>query len=418
MGPLDGIRVIELTTMVAGPACGRALADWGATVIKIEPPGGDSMRKLSLPAFAADNVGKLSVVLDLKTDDGLDALGKLLATSDVFVSNFRTQALDRLRLGSAVLTERYPSLVIAMLTAYGSAGPDKDRPGYDLAAYWARSGLAMAMVPEGGMPQENAGPGVGDHTTGTALAGAVSAALLARERHPEKRGGTVSTSLLRMGTYVHSGDTNRHLHSLATGSPQTPLPEQLGGEHSGQMISTNPLCGPYRALGGDVIVLLGMESQRHLPAIAAALGFPEWASDDRFNTRMQRFKNRRELTQLIADAILTKTLAEWELIFAEHDVWYDVSQRTASAVDDPQLIAAGCFVPLPEHPDAKSQQEGTPRPTMVVASPFDFDGRQTELGGPLGSLGEHTADVLASAGVSPQVVARAVAAAVENMPKM
>jgi len=240
-GPLQGISVIELTTMVAGPACGRALADWGATVLKIEPPGGDSMRTISLPAYAADNVGKLSVVLDLKHDEGMKALHALLETADVFVSNFRTQALERLGLSSAQLEERYPSLVIATLTAYGSRGPDKDRPGYDLAAYWARSGLAMSMVPEGGMPQENAGPGVGDHTTGTALAGEISAALLARARHPEKRGGTVSTSLLRMGTYVHSGDTNRHLHALATGTPVTPLPEELPG---GQMVAANPLNGP------------------------------------------------------------------------------------------------------------------------------------------------------------------------------
>ena len=412
MGPLDGITVVELTTMVAGPACGRALADWGATVIKIEPPGGDSMRSLSLPAFAADNVGKQSAVLDLKTKEGLDALHALIETSDVFVSNFRTQALDRLGLSTTALADRYPSLVVATLTAYGSAGPDKDRPGYDLAAYWARSGLAMAMVPEGGMPQENAGPGVGDHTTGTALAGAVSAALLARERHPEKRGGTVSTSLLRMGTYVHSGDTNRHLNALATGAPQTPLPEQLGSKHSGgQMVSTNPLCGPYRVAGGDVVVLLGMESQRHLPAIAAALGFPCWVSDDRFSTRLRRFQHRHELTQLIADAMLTRTLADWEPIFAEQGVWYDVAQRTASAVDDPQLIAAGCFVHVPRHSHASSREaEGDPpQPTTVVASPFDFDGRQTELGGPVARLGEHTTDVLANAGMSHQAIERIVA---------
>ena len=409
MGPLAGIKVVELTTMVAGPACGRALADWGATVTKIEPPGGDSMRRLSLPAFAADNVGKLSVVLDLKTDEGLEALHTLIEASDVFVSNFRTQALARLGLSSAALAQRYPSLVVATLTAYGSAGPDKDRPGYDLAAYWARSGLAMAMVPEGGMPQENAAPGVGDHTTGTALAGAVAAALFARERHPEKRGGTVSTSLLRMGTYVHSGDMNRHLSALATGGPQTPLPEQLAGRHSGQAISTNPLCGPYRVAEGDVVVLLGMESQRHLPAIATALGCPEWVSDSRFNTRGGRFQHRRELTELIADVMLTKTRAEWELIFAEHDVWYDVSQRTASAVDDPQLIAAGCFVRVPKHPHASTQT------AMVVASPFDFDGRHTEPKGPLGRLGEHTAAVLASAGATTRAIAQVLAAAgVEN----
>ena len=113
-------------------------------VLKVEPPGGDSMRTLSLPAYAADNVGKLSVVLDLKTDDGLLGLHALLEKADVFVSNFRTQALGRLGLTPEQLAETYPSLCTATLTAYGSSGPDQDRPGYDLAAYWARSGLAMA----------------------------------------------------------------------------------------------------------------------------------------------------------------------------------------------------------------------------------------------------------------------------------
>jgi crotonobetainyl-CoA:carnitine CoA-transferase CaiB-like acyl-CoA transferase len=158
-----------------------------------------------------------------------------------------------------------------------------------------------------------------------------------------------------------------------------------------------------------VVVLLGMESQRHLPAIATALGSPEWATDDRFSSRIQRFHNRRELTQLIADIMLSKTLPEWEAIFAEHDVWYDVSQRTATAVDDPQLHAAGCFVQVPQHP---SEEAAT---TTVVASPFDFNGQQSEVGGPLGQLGEHTAEVLAAAGVSPrtvdQIVATAAAAA-------
>lgn len=283
------------------------------------------MRTISLPAYAADNVGKLSVVLDLKSDDGLLGLHGLLEKADVFVSNFRTQALDRLGLSPEQLSVRYPSLCIATLTAYGSDGPDRDRPGYDLAAFWARSGLAMAYVPEGGMPQENAGPGVGDHITGMSFAGAVAAALLARERHPEKRGGVVSTSLLRVGTYAHSGDTNRHLSAMAGGTPPASPPADAGNNG---VITTNPLCRPYRVAGGSVVVLLGMESQRHLPAIVTAMGHPEWADDDRFNSPGRRAKNRLVLTELLGEAMLSRTLEEWEPIFEEHGVWYDVSQRT------------------------------------------------------------------------------------------
>eukprot|EP01045_Picozoa_sp_COSAG04_P008358 COSAG04_NODE_460_length_13977_cov_5.936662_10_plen_364_part_00 len=360
------------------------------------------MRTLSAPAYAADNVGKHSVVLDLKDEEGLQGLHAILSTADVFISNFRTQALERLGMAPEQLAPRYPRLVIATLTAYGTDGPDKDRPGYDLAAFYARSGMAMAYVPEGGMPQENAGPGVGDHSTGTAFAGAVAAALFKRERHPEKLGGTVSTSLLRFGVYAHSGDTNRHLSALATGTPVARPPEPMP---DGQGIySGNPLSRPYRVAEGGVVVLLGMESQRHMPAIFTALGHPEWMEDERFNTLMARLKNRHVLTGLMAEILLGKTLEEWEPIFAEHDVWHEKVQRTVTAVEDPQLIAAGCFTPIPAHPDAPADE-----PAMqVVNTAFDFDDRLTTVGGPTAALGEHTAEALASAGVKPAAIERLV----------
>ena len=151
--PLHGVRVVEVTTMVAGPTCGRVLCDWGASVVKVEPPGGDAARIVTSTAFGSDNAGKKSIVLDLKGAAGLNALHALLQQADVFLSNFRTVALQRLGLTSKELQPRYPQLVVATLTAYGTNGPDKDRPGYDLAAFWARSGLGMAHVPMGRSPQ-------------------------------------------------------------------------------------------------------------------------------------------------------------------------------------------------------------------------------------------------------------------------
>ena len=155
MGPLDGYRVIELAIWVAGPAAASMLADWGADVIKVEAPAGDPNRYTLLhigvdvassPAFALDNRGKRGVVLDLKARGALEALAELLDGADVFVTNLRPAALERLSLDPAALRQRYPRLVVATMTSFGWQGAERDRPGYDLSAFWARLSVARGFV--------------------------------------------------------------------------------------------------------------------------------------------------------------------------------------------------------------------------------------------------------------------------------
>jgi crotonobetainyl-CoA:carnitine CoA-transferase CaiB-like acyl-CoA transferase len=191
MGTLDGLRVVEMGVWVAGPSAAGVMADCGADVIKVEPPAGDPFRNLfgSLgyegdypnPPFALDNRGKRSVVLDLRNDSAREALDRIIATADVFISNLRTDALERLGLDGPSLTKRFSRLVYGSVTGYGIDGPDRDRAAYDVGGFFARSGISNLMVPPDQPPLNQRG-GLGDHVTGLSAVSGILAALFARER--------------------------------------------------------------------------------------------------------------------------------------------------------------------------------------------------------------------------------------------
>ena len=189
-GPMEGVRVVELGVWVAGPATGGILADWGADVVKIEPPTGDPARMFGRmlgldvdvsPPFEMDNRSKRSVVIDLTTEDGHRTALELISGADVFITNVRPGALQRLGLDYGSLAPDHPRLVYGLITGYGETGPDADRAAYDVAAFWARGGLAHLLTRPGETPPFQRG-GMGDHSAGMTLAAAVCAALVARGR--------------------------------------------------------------------------------------------------------------------------------------------------------------------------------------------------------------------------------------------
>ena len=213
-GPMAGVRVIELGVWVAGPAAAGLFADWGADVIKIEPPSGDPARSFQRmlggdmpnnPPFELDNRGKRSVVLDLSTPAGLEAALSVIESSDVFITNLRTGALKRLGLDHETLLSQNDQLIYCGITGYGNEGADADKPAYDVAAFWARSGIASLLTPDDGNPPFQRG-GMGDHNTGISAAAAISAALYSREK--TGKGQFVSTSLYRQGAYTVGFDMN------------------------------------------------------------------------------------------------------------------------------------------------------------------------------------------------------------------
>jgi crotonobetainyl-CoA:carnitine CoA-transferase CaiB-like acyl-CoA transferase len=383
---LEGIRVVELGVWVAGPAAGGILADWGADVIKVEPAGGDPMRRMlqvtggarddtPSPPFDLDNRGKRSVVLALDTDDGRNAMHALLATADVFLTNLRPEAVERLGLGPDNVRAAYPRIVYASVTGYGREGPDATRAGYDVGAFWARSGLASAAVPPD-QPQPLFRGGVGDHVTAiTALSG-ILGALLNRERTGE--GDLVEVSLLRTGMYCLGWDLGIQLRFGKTG-PTVPRSE------SGQ-----PMCNPYRAGDGRWFWLLGVEADRMWRKILPAIEHDEWADDPRYATARDRRRHAHELIVELDALFATRTRDEWTKVFDAHDVWWAPVNDLDDVVDDPQAIAAGAFVDVPDGAGASAHR--------AIATPVRFasDDARPRAGVP--ALGEHTDEVLRELG--------------------
>jgi crotonobetainyl-CoA:carnitine CoA-transferase CaiB-like acyl-CoA transferase len=390
-GPLEGIRVVELGVWVAGPAAGCLLADWGADVIKIEPPGiGDPARTFSRmlgadlpsnPIFENDNRSKRSIALDLAKPAGLAIAHELLERADVFVTNVRMAGLARLGLDPKSLHARNPRLVYGAISGYGFTGPDADRAAYDIAGFWARSGIAAALTSKGQHPPFQRG-GMGDHNAGLAMAGGISAALFRREQSGE--GQLVTTSLLREGLYTLSFDLSV---SLRFG---------VGIAVADRAAMANPCINNYRDSEGKWFWLVGLEGERHWPPLARAVGHPEWVDDPRFSGPAQRAANAASLIAELDRIFATKPRAEWGRIFdAEQELWWAPVQSADEVLADPQVHAAGGFV---EVPDGDST-------TLLPATPVDFEATPVAPRSMAPALGEHSDAILAELGRAPAEIA-------------
>jgi crotonobetainyl-CoA:carnitine CoA-transferase CaiB-like acyl-CoA transferase len=389
---MQGVKVVELGVWVAGPAAGGILADWGADVVKLEPLGlGDPARSFSRmlggdlpfnPPFEMDNRSKRSLALDVSKPEGLEVALALVARADVFLTNVRQAALRRLGLDPGHLLARHPRLVYAAITGYGLTGPDADRAAYDIAAFWARSGIAMALTPPGGTPPFQRG-GMGDHGVGMCAAAAVSAALFARERSGV--GQLVSTSLLRQGLYTLSFDL---AVTLRFG-----LAIQAGDRRR----IPNPAINCYRDCDGRWFWIVGLEAERHWPPLARAAGHPEWISDPRFAGPAERARNAEELIRLFDEVFAARSRAEWAEIFdAEEDLWWAPVQTLDEVVNDPQVRAGGGLVDVP---DGSST-------TTLPATPCDFHGTPWSARAMAPAHGQHSDEILGELGLGAFEIAK------------
>jgi crotonobetainyl-CoA:carnitine CoA-transferase CaiB-like acyl-CoA transferase len=391
-GPMKGIRVVELGLWVAGPSAAAVLADWGAEVVKIEPPDGDPFRGLYLaasgveipanPPFELDNRGKRSIALNLRSEEGREIADQLVDGADVFVTNVRPEILASFGLDEVRLRARNPRLVYGRITGYGEAGPDRNRPAYDIGAFWSRAGIAAALTPPGADPPYQRGA-LGDHVAGMTLAGGIAAALLARMQSGV--GQMVTTSLLRVGIFVLGWDMSA---TLRLGIPATPFTRTT---------TPNPVIDSYRAGDGRWFWLLGLQGQRHWPDLLRAVERPEWLDDPRFATMRGRRENCPELVALLDEIFATRSLAEWGEIFDRVGMWWAPVQTTEEVVRDPQAIAAGAFVDVP-------QLEGPAIPG--VASPVDFSANAWRPAGPVPECGQHTEEILLELGHDWEAIAR------------
>ncbi|MEM7325644.1 MAG: CoA transferase [Actinomycetota bacterium] len=381
MGPMQGVKVVELGLWIAGPSCGGILADWGADVVKVEPLAGDPFRSIEWlypgsinPPFELDNRGKRSVAVDITTEAGLEIVHRLLATADVFLTNYRQAGLERAGLDYNTLAERYPALIYGHVTGYGRDGEEKNRAAYDVGAFYSRGGLAAALTPDGeDLPYPRGG--MGDHMTGLAAAGGISAALFSRSQTGE--GQLVTTSLLRIGAYMLGWD-----HNVTARLDQETEP------HS-RKAPPNPLINGYRCGDGSWVWLLGMESDRHWPGLVRALGKPEWEHDNRFDSIEARMENSAELVANMDAVFATKSRDEWAPIFDREDVWWAKVQTSMDLRDDDQARVGGCFVEVPV------AEGGT---ADMVATPVDFGTTKWTVSQPTPEHGQHTELVLADLG--------------------
>jgi crotonobetainyl-CoA:carnitine CoA-transferase CaiB-like acyl-CoA transferase len=378
---MEGVKVVEVGQWVAGPAAAAMLGDWGADVVKIEPPDGDPFRGLLSalgpgisPPFELDNRNKRSVALNLGSEEGREIAAQLVDGADVFVTNVRPGALARAGLDFATVSARNPRLVYAHVNGYGLKGADADRAAYDVGAFWSRAGVAAALTPEG-MPLPYQRGGMGDHMAGLAAAGAVSAALFARERSGE--GQLVSVSLLRIGMYMLGWDISM---SLRLGYATVPI--AVGAP-------PNPLITAYEAGDGKRFWMLGLQGDRHWPDVLRAVERPEWADDERFSSIMARFQNAAELVDGLNAIFATRSLAEWGPILDREDVWWAPVQHAHETIDDPLARAAGGFVTVPV--------EGGD-PVEMVASPVDFGGTPWAPRSMPPEFAQHTEEVLLELG--------------------
>jgi crotonobetainyl-CoA:carnitine CoA-transferase CaiB-like acyl-CoA transferase len=379
--PLGGIRVVELGVWVAGPGAGGVLAEWGADVIKVEPPDGDPMRRLfaitaghgqpQSPPFDLDNRGKRSVVLDLRDHGDRATMRRLVDTADVFVTNLRPDAVERLGLGPDQLLPDLPRLVYANVTGYGREGPDADRAGYDVGAFWARTGMALATTPEGEGPA-GIRAGLGDHVTAMALVAGVCAAL--HQRNATGVGQLVDTSLLRTGIWSVGWDFGIQLR-FGKLAPTLPRTETM-----------NPTMNPYEARDARWFWLLGLESDRHWPGICRAVEHPEWCEQEPFASSRGRRKQANVVISALDRVFAGRDRDDWTRRFDAEGVWWAPVHTFADVVEDPQAHAAGAFVDVPDGGGAAAHR--------AVATPVTFGGVDSPVG-PVPALGAHTAEVLA-----------------------
>jgi crotonobetainyl-CoA:carnitine CoA-transferase CaiB-like acyl-CoA transferase len=385
MSALAGLRVLELTQVMAGPFCGQVLADMGADVIKVEPPGGDSTRRSlgfrmsgdDTAAFLAVNRNKRSLALDLKDAEHRAAFHRLAEQADVVLENNRPGVAARLGVDYETLRELNPRLVYASISGFGQTGPYAQRPGYDLIAQGLSGVMSVTGEPEGNPVK--CGIPIGDLSAGLFCAVAILSALHARER--TGRGQYVDTSLFEGALALSIWET---AELWATGR----VPGKFGSAHR--------LTAPYQALRtADGYITVGGNTEPLFERLCAVLGLPRLAEDDRFATNDARMANVSALVSELEEVLRSKTTDEWIEALVEGGVPCGPIHDYAEVFADPHTQAREMEVSV-VHP-----VEGTIRALGIPVKLSDTPG---SIRRPAPLLGQHTEEILQEAGFSEEEI--------------
>ncbi|MER7933340.1 MULTISPECIES: CoA transferase [unclassified Streptomyces] len=380
-----GLRVLDASSFIAGPAAATMLSDFGADVVKIEPPGaGDPQRRLSSvpPSPQAEanyswhlaNRNKRGMVLDLKSPAAVEVLRRLVCRADVVITNFPHGTREKLHLGYEEVSGWNPRVIYADLTGFGDTGPDARQPGFDLTAFWSRSGL-LASTRDAGAPPTVPVWGSGDYTTAVAVYAAVTTALYHRER--TGRGADVGTSLLATGVWATG--------TLIAGALAHGTPFALHDRKA----PANPLVNPYRTADGEWFMLVA--SPLRWPGLTRAVGHPELLEDPRFADLESMVRHADALAGLLDAAFRARPFGHWEDVLTRERITYSLIQTPEAAARDEQLRANDIVVPI----------EGVSGLTETVNSPVLLRGVPKVPAKRAPELGEHSDEILAELGFGP-----------------
>lgn len=382
--PLDGLVVLDLSRVLAGPYCTMILGDLGADVIKVEHPDGDDTRRWGPPFAAGEsayylavNRNKRSVVADLKTPAGRELVRRIARQADILVENFRPGTLDRLGLGLDLLRAENPRLITLTISGMGATGPDAELPGYDFIVQ-ALGGLMSITGPAAGAPSK-VGVAVVDLTTGMLAANAILAALYARER--TGAGQHIETSLLESQVAWLANVASAY---LVTGE----APVRHGNAH--------PTIVPYQTFRGvDREFALGVGNDAQWQRLCTAIGRPELADDARFRTNPDRVRHREELTTLLESHFAAAPAGEWVARIREAGVPAGPVRTIPEVLEDPQVHAREMVVRVP-HPSIGELR--------LIGIPCKFSVTPAAIRRPPPLLGEHTTEVEREYGIFLQEV--------------
>ncbi len=390
IAPLTGIRVLDLSRVLAGPWCTQLLADLGADVIKIERPGaGDDTRHWGPPwhgegerrvaaYFLSANRGKRSAAIDFATEEGAELVRRLAMQCDVVVENFKVGGLAKFGLDAASLRAANPKLIVASITGFGQDGPYADRAGYDFIIQGMGGMMSVTGHPDGepGGGPMRAGVAIADLFTGMYACVAILAALHKREKTGE-------------GAHIDMALFDTQLAMLANQAANA----LVSGEEPPRQGNTHPNIVPYQPFGAaDQPIIIAVGNDRQFERLAAMCGHPEWVSDERFATNGARVANRGEIVRLVAECIAQKPASEWFEKLDTAGIPAGPINRVGQALDDVQA----------QHRAMVRTLGGVP----LVGSPVRIDGERCDSELPPPALGEHTAAVLGEIGLSGDEVER------------
>jgi len=382
-GIFEGLKVLDCASFIAAPAAATVLSDFGASVIKIEPPGaGDPYRNLpNLPgyprsehnfAWLLESRNKRSLALDLSKPEGQAVLRRLAAEADVFITNFPPAVRGRLGISWAELAPLNPRLIYASFTGYGEKGEEANKPGFDSNAYWARSGLMDLVRAETSTTPARSVAGMGDHPCAMALYGAIVTALFKRER--TGKGSHVSSNLMANGIWANGVLAQAKLCGAK-------FSERRPREHA-----LNAVTNHYKCRDGRWLILSLLNEERQWPALTKCLGREDLVTDPRYATKADRHARSLELIKLFDEIFATKDLAEWRKRLDGNGLVFGVVGILDDIPTDRQMIDNDVLLPF----------EGDT--LMTVNSPIWIDGSQKTTPRRPPGVGEHSDEVLREAG--------------------